>query len=160
MKKKTKKTAATPIPRPNLGQFTIDPATEEFKGLRSVCEQGNPWRCLIATMGSMVLGRRMTVRLDHEERTGTIGVTVGEYRYQRAMTKNEIEFATKFDLGSRIRKPLVVRVDLSDEAWAANPKSKGGACRPGRTGTRRVRTIRARQLQAIREAHAKTTELC
>src|SRR5580693_9432337 len=63
-------------------QFTIDPQTKEFSDLRSVCEPGNPWRCLIGTMGSIELGRRMTVRLDHETHTGVIGVTVGDWRWE------------------------------------------------------------------------------
>lgn len=147
-------------------QFTIDPVTEEFRQLRSVCEPGNPWRCLIATMGSMTLGKRMSVRLDHESNTGVIGVTVGDYRYERPMTGEEVAFARKFDLGRGMRKPLTVRVDLADDAWSRKPKRGAHGTRPGgprskiRDGNARpaTKTIRARQLAAIREAHAKTQD--
>src|SRR5258707_8385621 len=99
-------------------QFRIDPQTEEFAKLRSVCEPGNPWRCLIATMGSLELGKRMSVRLDHEKDTGVIGVTDGDTRYERPMTRDEVSFARRFDLGQDMRKPLIVRVDLHDDAWS------------------------------------------
>ena len=143
-------------------QFTIDPATEEFRQLRSVCEPGNPWRCLIATMGSLELGKRMSVRLDHDLRAGTIGVTDGDLRYERPMTQEEVRFARNFDLGKRLREPLTVRVDLRDSAWSSKPKRGAGGVRPGgprstiRGGNAKpaTKTIRARQLEAIRKAHA------
>jgi len=143
-------------------QFTIDPATEEFRQLRSVCEPGNPWRCLIATMGSLELGKRMSVRLDHDLRAGTIGVTDGDLRYERPMTQEEIKFARNFDLGKRLREPLTVRVDLRDSAWSSKPKRGTPGARPAgprstiRDGNAKpaTKTIRARQLEAIRKAHA------
>lgn len=142
------------VERTDLGEFTIDPRTSEFKDLRSVCEPGNPWRCLIATTGSMRLGRRMSVRLDHDNHTGVIGLTEGDYRFERPMTQDEIDFATKFDLGKQLRKPLTVKVNLADGTWTAKPKRVGGS-RP--TGSRNAKphtkTIRARQLEAIRKAY-------
>lgn len=146
----------------SLGEFTIDPGSAEFKRLRSVCEPGNPWRCLIATVGSMNVGKRITVRLDHEKGTGVIGVTEGAYRYERPMTPEEVEFATKFDRGVRLRKPLVVRLDLAEGEWKRKPKvdrSKWNATHPERNGGKRGgrgihKSIRSRQLRAIREAHA------
>jgi hypothetical protein len=142
-------------------QFTIDPQTKEFKDLRSVCEPGNPWRCLIATMGSLELGRRMSVRLDHETQTGIIGVTVGDTRWERPMTGEEVSFARRFDLGQRMRQPLTVRMDLADNVWTAKPKRGAGGNRPGgprskvRGGNAKpaTKTIRARQLAAIRAEH-------
>jgi len=139
--------------------FTIDPTSREFKDLRGVCEPGNPWRCLIATVGAMELGRRMTVRLNHERGDGVIGITVGDYRFERPMTAEEVTFATKFDLERRMRKPLTVKVDLGDGTWTAKPKqvrSGGGktAANNYGAGNRRDRTIRARQLATIRKAHA------
>jgi hypothetical protein len=142
-------------------QFTIDPKTPEFKQLRSVCEPGNPWRCLIATMGSLELGKRMSVRLDHEKEAGIIGVTVGDERYERAMTPDEVKFAQGFDLGKRLTQPLTVRVDLRDEGWHSKPKRGANGNRPGgprskvRNGNSKphTKTIRQRQLAAIRAAH-------
>lgn len=142
-------------------QFTLNPATAEFRKLRSVCEPGNPWRCLIATMGSLELGKRMTVRLDHEKGSGIIGVTEGDTRYERPMLPDEVEFALGFDLGKRLREPLTVRVDLRDPAWVAKPKrgadgkNKGGPRSKIRGGNAKshTKTIRARQLAAIRAAH-------
>ena len=60
-----------------IGQFTLDPADGEFGALQSVCEQGNPWRCLIGTSASIHLGKRMTVRVNHENKTGVIGISEG-----------------------------------------------------------------------------------
>lgn len=137
-------------------EFTIDPTDKEFKQLRSVCDPGNPWRCLIATTASMKIGKRVTVRLDHEEHKGIIGLTHGALRYERPMTDEEVLFATKFDMGERMRKPLTVKIDLKDGSWKAKPKQKGGACKQGRTSNRVVHTIRARQLAVIREQHAAT----
>jgi hypothetical protein len=143
------------VEKPLLGEFTLDPSTKEFKDLRSVCEPGNPWRCLIATSGSMHLGRRMSVRLDHVNNWGVIGVTEGDYRFERPMTPAEVAFAAKFDLGEHLHKPLTVRVDLGDDTWKAKPKQVGGGRPVGsRNAKRRVKTIRARQLEAIRKAHA------
>lgn len=142
-----------------VGEFTIDPRTPAFQELRSVCDPGNPWRCLIATAGSIHLGKRMTVRLDHEERSGVLGVTVGEMRYERPMTSEEVAFATKFDLGANMRKPLTVRIDLADGTWRSKGKKLGGGAdkrdpRRPRAGDRKVKSIRARQLAAIKKAHA------
>ncbi len=156
MAKKTK------VEMKSLGEFTIDPAGEEFKRLRSVCEPGNPWRCLIATVGSMNVGKRITVRLDHNKQAGTIGVTEGEYRYERPMTAEEVAFATKFDLGMQLRKPLTVRLDLSDGKWKKKAKGDRSAWnaahpvrRPVRTsGKPGKRSIRSRQLAAIKQDHA------
>jgi hypothetical protein len=143
-----------------LGQFTLDPATEEFGNLKSVCEQGNPWRCLIATSGSIHLGRRMTVRVDHDSHTGVIGITEGDLRWERPMTAEEVEFATDFDLSKPLPGPLTVKVDLRDPAWLAKPKRGTDGVRPGgprselRNGNAKPQTksIRARQLAAIRAA--------
>src|SRR5258708_29858365 len=142
-------------------QFTIDPQTDEFKNLRSVCEPGNPWRCLIATMGSLELGKRMSVRLDHDTSTGVIGVTDGDLRFERPMTREEVSFARRFDLGQPMRKPLTVAIDVNDGTWRAKPKRGASGVRPGgprskiRGGNAKpqTKTIRARQLAAIREAH-------
>src|SRR5258707_819624 len=140
-------------------QFRIDPHTEEFSKLRSVCEPGNPWRCVIATMGSLELGKRMSVRLDHETDTCVIGVTDGDTRYERQMTRDEVSFARRYDLGQDMRKPLTVRVDLRDDDWTAKPKRNSGSAKTaandyGRgTGNKRIKSIRARQLSAIRAAH-------
>lgn len=142
-------------------QFTLDPATPEFARLRSVCEPGNPWRCLIATMDSLELGKRMSVRLDHDHRAGTIGVTHGDLRYERPMTDEEVRFATRFDLGRQLRKPLTVRVDLADSVWTAKPKRGTAGTRPGgprsqiRGGNAKTHTksIRSRQLAAIKASH-------
>jgi hypothetical protein len=151
------------VERNDLGQFTIDPQTKEFKDLRSVCEPGNPWRCLIATTGSIHLGRRMTVRLDHDDHAGVIGLTEGDYRFERPMTRDEIDFATKFDLGQQLRKPLTVKVDLADGSWTAKPKrgapGSGGPGGPrsqlrGGNAKPHTKTIRARQLEAIRKTYA------
>jgi hypothetical protein len=139
-----------------IGQFTLDPADGEFRHLQSVCEQGNPWRCLIATSGSVKLGRRMTVRVDHDSRTGIIGITEGEYRWERPMTAEEVGFAADFDLSRPLPGPLTVRVDLRDPAWLAKPKAKTGAAKKaannnGRgSNNRAIKSIRARQLAAIR----------
>lgn len=141
-----------------LGQFTLNPADPEFTDLRSVCEPGNPWRCLIATKGSIELGKRMSVRLDHEQRSGVIGVTHGDYRFERPMTDEEVRFATRFDRGEPMRKPLTVTVDLNDGSWNAKPKRGAHGNRPGgprskiRNGNAKphTKTIRARQLEAIR----------
>lgn len=149
--------------QPLRAVFTIDPQTEEFQKLRSVCEPGNPWRCLIATMGSLELGKRMSVRLDHDTGTGVIGVTDGDLRYERPMTPQEVSFARRFDLGQNMRKPLTVRVDLADAAWTTKPKRGAGGARPGgprskvRSGNAKpqTKTIRARQLAAIRAAHGQ-----
>ena len=142
-------------------QFTIDPRTDDFKQLRSVCEPGNPWRCLIATMGSLELGKRMSVRLDHDNDSGVIGVTHGEQRYERPMTPDEVRFDRGFDLGKELRKPLTVRVDLKDDSWTAKPKrgSKDGKPAGPRSKVRggnakpHTKTIRARQLAAIRASY-------
>lgn len=147
--------------RADLGQFRLDPEDDEFKELRSVCEQGNPWRCLIATSASIHLGKRMTVRVDHEKKTGVIGITEGDYRWERPMTDDELEFATDFDLSKPLPGPLTVRVDLRDTAWAAKPKARtetAGAKTAGNNNgrgpnNRTIKTIRARQLAAIRAAH-------
>lgn len=142
-------------------QFIIDPQAEEFSNLRSVCEPGHPWKCLIGTMGSMKLGRRMTVRLDHPTHTGTIGVTVGDWRWERPMTGEEVDFAARFDLGDALRKPLTVKVDLTDGTWTAKPKQrahsgkKTAANNQGRgPNNKAIKSIRSRQLAAIRQAHA------
>jgi hypothetical protein len=142
-----------------LGEFTLDPKTAEFKELQSVCEKGNPWRCLIATKGSMELGKRMSVRVDHENKTGVIGITEGDYRWERPMTADEVRFATRYDLSKPLTKPLAVKVDLRD----ATPKRGALGNRPGgprskiRNGNAKphTKTIRARQLEAIRKAHAE-----
>lgn len=142
-------------------QFRIDPRNEEFARLRSVCEPGNPWRCLIATMGSLELGKRMSVRLDHETGTGVIGVTDGDLRYERPMTPREVSFARRFDTGEELHQPLTVRVDLTDDAWRVKPKRGASGKNPGgprskiRDGNAKpqTKTIRARQLAAIRAAH-------
>jgi hypothetical protein len=147
-----------------IGQFNLDPAAREFLDLKSVCEQGNPWRCLIATSGSIHLGRRMTVRVDHGEHTGVIGITEGDYRWERPMTAEEVEFATDFDLSKPLPGPLTVRVDLRDPAWLAKPKAKPGtagaktaANNQGRGPNNRVvKSIRARQLAAIRADQLET----
>lgn len=147
--------------QPLQAEFTINPATEEFKRLRSVCEPGNPWRCLIATMGSLELGKRMSVRLDHEQNSGIIGITDGDYRFERPMTREEISFARRLDLGQPMRKPLTVRVDVNDGTWRVKPKRGANGVRPGgprskiRNGNAKPHTksIRARQLAAIRQAH-------
>lgn len=139
-----------------LGEFTLNPRTKEFQDLRSVCEPGNPWRCLIGTAGSMHLGKRMSVRLNHEKGTGVIGVTEGDYRFERPMTPEEVAFATKFDLGKRLSNSLTVRVDLADGTWTAKPK-RGTDARPPdryRNAKPHTKSIRARQLEAIRKAHA------
>ena len=136
--------------------FRIDPATKEFQDLRSVCEPGNPWRCLIATMGSLQLGKRMSVRVDHAAGTGVIGVTDGDYRFERPMTKDELKFATKFDLGEDLAKPLTVKVNLDDGTWTPRPKgTRSGPRSKIRNGNAKpqTKTIRARQLQTIRDAH-------
>jgi hypothetical protein len=145
-----------------IGQFKLDPKDGEFQALRSVCEPGNPWRCLIATSASIHLGKRMTVRVDHENNTGVIGITEGDLRWERPMTKEELTFATRFDLGEELPKPLTVKVDLRDPAWAAKPKRGADGVRPGgprskiRNGNAEPHTksIRARQLAAIRAAYA------
>jgi hypothetical protein len=146
-----------------LGEFTIDPQKEEFQALRSVCEPGNPWRCLIATTGSMTIGKRMSVRLDHDTSTGVIGITEGDWRFERPMTEEEVAFATEFDLGHEMKKSLTVTVDLTDPAWLGQPKRGAMGRPPGgprskvRNGNAkpRTKTIRARQLAAIRQAHAE-----
>ena len=147
--------------KPLQTEFTIDPVTEEFQRLRSVCEPGNPWRCLIATMGSLELGKRMSVRLDHDTNTGVIGVTDGDFRFERPMTREEVSFARRFDLGQPMRKPLTVTIDVNDGTWRVKPKRGTGGIRPGgprsqiRGGNAKPHTksIRARQLAAIRAAH-------
>lgn len=143
-----------------LGDFTIDPATPEFEKLRSVCEPGNPWRCLIATTASMEVGKRVSVRLDHDKGSGVIGVTEGDWRFERPMTPAEVKFATDFDLGKTPPKPLAVALDLNDGTWDAKPKaaSRGGQKTPANNNgrgpsNRQIKTIRARQLDAIRKAH-------
>ena len=141
-----------------IGQFKLDPAAEEFEDLRAVCEQGNPWRCLIATSGSIHLGRRMSVRVDHDTHTGVIGITDGDYRWERPMTPEEVEFATDFDLSKPLPGPLTVKVDLRDPAWLAKPRAKGGGAKtvPNNNGrgknNRVIKSIRARQLAAIQLA--------
>lgn len=145
-----------------IGQFTLDPAVKEFQALQSVCEQGNPWRCLIATAASIQFGKRMTVRVDHENHTGVIGITEGNYRWERPMTDEEVEFATDFDLNKPLPGPLTVRVDLRDPAWRAIPKArqvgaKTAANNYGRGASNRViKSVRARQLDAIRNAARNT----
>lgn len=143
-----------------LGRFTLNPADPGFEDLRAVCEPGNPWRCLIATKASMELGKRMTVRLDHEERSGVIGVTWEGWRFQRPMTGEEVRFARKFDLGQPIRKPLTVVVDLNDGTWTGKPKAASGGAKTAANnqgrgpGNKRIKSIRARQLEAIRKGTA------
>jgi hypothetical protein len=142
-----------------LGSFTLDPGDPDFADLRSVCEPGNPWRCLIATKGSMELGKRMSVRLDHGEHAGTIGVTHGDQRYERPMTAEEVRFATRFDMGEQIKKPLTVTVDVEDGTWKAKPKAKtsnAGRKTPANNrgrgpNNKHIKTIRQRQLDAIRK---------
>src|SRR5258708_19390399 len=98
-------------------------------------------------MGSLQLGRRMSVRLDHEPDTGVIGVTDGDTRYERPMTRDEVSFARRFDLGQDMRKPLTVRVDLRDDAWTAKPKRTSGSAKTAandygpRTGNKRITPI-------------------
>jgi hypothetical protein len=112
-------------------------------------------------MGSLELGKRMSVRLDHEKQTGIIGVTEGDTRYERPMTPDEVKFAGDFDRGRRLREPLTVRVDLRETAWTAKPKRGSPGARPAgprskiRDGNAKphTKTIRARQLAAIRAAH-------
>ena len=146
-----------------IGQFDLDPAAEGFQNLQSVCEQGNPWRCLIATSASIHLGRRMTVRVNHDNRTGIIGITEGDYRWERPMTAEEIEFATDFDLSKPLPGPLTVRVDLRDPAWLAKPKAKPGGAKTAASnngrgkGNRVIKSIRARQLTAIRAEQLATS---
>ena len=143
-------------------QFTIDPATKEFRDLSSVCEQGSPWRCLIGTSASIHVGRRVAVHLNHEDPgASVVRLTQGDYRYERPMTRDEIDFATKFDLRKKITKPLTVVIDLNDGNWVAMPKDRrGGAKTPANNHgrgprNRRIRSIRTRQLEAIREAYGK-----
>jgi hypothetical protein len=139
-----------------LGSFTLDPADPEFSDLRSVCEPGNPWRCLIATKGSMELGKRMSVRLDHDKHSGVIGITQDDTRYERPMTPAEVTFATKFDMGEQLRKPLTVTVDITDDAWTAKPKRNQGGRKTAANNkgrgpkNKQIKTIRQRQLAAIR----------
>lgn len=157
-----------PFPAPlEALEFTIDPHEKEFQDLRSVCDQGNPWRCLIGTAASIHVGRRVAVRLDHEHpERSVIRLTQGHYRYERPMTQAEIAFAQQFDLGAPMKKPLTVVIDLSDGQWVAIPKAaatsggaKVAASNHGRgSGNRRIKSIRARQLDAIREAYGNTDD--
>ena len=151
--------------RADLGAFVLDPESYEFRALKPLCEQGNPWRCLIATAGAIHLGRRMTVKVDHEKRTGVIGITEGDFRWERPMTQQELKFAIDFDMSNPLTRRLTVRVNLRDSAWRAKFKqararddgSKGGAKTPENNQGRgkrnpTIKTIRARQLRAIRDA--------
>ena len=106
-------------------EFTIDPMCKEFKELRGVCEPGNPYRCLIATMASIKIKKRMTVRLDHKNWEGVIGLSHDGMRYERPMTAEEVTFAQKFDLGNRMRRSLTVKVDLNDGTWKTRPAETG-----------------------------------
>lgn len=147
-----------------LGEFTLDPSSEEFRDLRSVCEPGNPYRCLIGTAASIHIGKRLTARLDHSRSSGVIGVTHADMRYERPMTPEEFMFAAKFDLGARMRKPVTVIIDLADGTWKTKPKQKAYGLakdttrRINRKGDGVKRTIRMRQLEAIKKAHAQQQE--
>lgn len=143
--------------------FTIDPQTKEFADLSSVCDQGSPWRCLIGTSASIHVGRRVAVHLNHADPDASvIRLTQGDYRYERPMTRDEIDFATQFDRGETLSGPLTVVVDLNDGNWVATPKARAGGAKTkannhGRgSRNRRIRSIRTRQLEAIREAYGNT----
>jgi hypothetical protein len=168
MKQAFSPVAADPHGKWHLGQFTLDPASQEFQRLASVCEAGNPWRCLIATAASMTIGKRMTVRVDHERGTGVMGVTNDGWRFERPLSAEEFELARGFDLDQQLTRPLTVEVNLLDGRWSARPVAPSR--RPGaRTGASSrgpnngegadpaarsmSRSIRARQLAAIRVAH-------
>src|ERR1700747_3725773 len=92
----------------DLGVLTIDPRDPTIRTLIPFCLQGSPTCCLIATVASQEVGRRVTVHVDHGTRTGRIGITYGDFRYERALTKDEFAFAAKFDNGKAtlLRKPL------------------------------------------------------
>lgn len=146
---------------PFVAEFVIDPSDKEFKKLRDVCEPGNPWRCMIAISASMAIHKRVTVRVDHDTTTGVLGLTHGIYRYERPMTAEEVNFAIDFDLGRRLRKPLVISIDLGDSSWVRKPKQtnsklnknknrKGGV---KNVGIGKTRSIRSRQLAKIKAAH-------
>lgn len=148
---------------PDLGQIVIDPSSELFGALRKVCTPGSHWRCLIATVASMEIRRRVSVRLDHETKTGIIGLTFGDRRYERAMTKEEVGFAIQFDTDKRIRKALTVRFDLGDGTWMTRVKATTGGnsglpyhkIRSKRLGVPREKAIRTRQLDTIKATYKK-----
>ena len=142
-------------------QFTIDPRAKDFRALQSVCEEGNPFRCLIGTMGSIQVGKRLSAHVNHDEHTGAIRLTHGDCRWERPMTEAELNLATRFDMHEEISEPVTVVIDLADGQWTSRPKAKsrGGvktaANNHGRgPGNRRIKSIRERQLDAIRKTHS------
>lgn len=155
-----------PAVGPFVGEFTINPKADIFRDLAPACDAGHPYRCLIGTWGAMSLGVRLRAMLNHENPEASyIGVTHGGYSWRRPMTADERKFAQQFDLaaaegnGRRLpRKPLTVRVDLSDGTWQAreaNTTGGRGPARNQRTATGKQRKfVRDRQLDELRKQYA------
>lgn len=159
----TRSKAMEPATGAFVGEFTINPQTDIFKDLAPACDAGHPYRCLIGTWGAMSLGVRLRAMLNHENPEDSyIGVTHGGYSWRRPMTEDERKFAQRFDVASaegnarRLpRKPLTVRVDLSDGTWEARRVTpRSGKPSQARAGSLTRKFVRSRQLDGLRKQYA------
>lgn len=164
-------TAMQPMTGPFVGEFVINPQADIFRDLAPACDAGHPYRCLIGTWGAMSLGVRLRAMLNHESPEDSyIGVTHSGYSWRRPMTAEERKFAQQFDVASAEnngrklpRRPLTVRIDLSDGTWVAQPANSHESkthtrtnARPSGTtrGNRQRAFVRSRQLDTLRKQYA------
>lgn len=135
-----KKAVQTTPERPDLGVVTIDPRVNDIRTLIPFCVAGSPTRCLIATVATEELGGlRVSVHVNHtpdgKVSGGKIGLTYGDYRFERPMNASELRFAQAFDYGRTPRRVLSVSFNLEDPIWDVRPKAKGGGRSGGKRGT-------------------------
>lgn len=143
---------------PDLGVLVIDPQAADIHSLIPFCVKGSPTKCLIGTVASSEIGKRVSVHLNHQNKTGRIGITEGDYRYERELLPDEYAFAAKFDHGNgmKLRKPMRVAFHLNDGTWTRRPKeARGGgnknpANRNG-NGKAATKSHRARSLELWRK---------
>ena len=141
----------------DLGTLVIDPRDKYVREIIPFCIKGSPTSCLISTVASAEVGRRLTVDLNHITKTGRIGVTLGDYRYERPLNKNEYNFAAKFDNGNAtlLRKAVEIPLHLQDGTWSAKPKAVGGGSKTSANrngnGKPATKSHRARSLELARK---------
>lgn len=132
---------------PNFGTVTLDPRSDVFAQLMSVCSRNNgsknPWGCLIAVAAFKLVSRygggRVTAVFSIEKWYGEIRVGVGAWSYRRPMTDAELRLAIGFDLSDGripelqaifpIRPDLVtIAMNLADGTWERKPRNlaRGG----------------------------------
>lgn len=143
------------IPRPNLGSVTINPKASDIRTLVPFCVKGSPTRCLIATVATEELGGlRVSVHVKHtpdgKVEGGRVGLTYGDYRFERPLNASELRFAQAFDHNRIPRRTLSVDFDLSDPIWSVKPKAVGGGAKTADNhngnGTRRTKYHRTASL--------------